>query len=100
VPWPEPGDWPDDPAQFDAAVRSSDQLRFTSVTLQSGQAALFSGSSQWHYRDRMPAGPGRQFCDLVFFHFVPRGTLELTRPENWARLFDLPELSGLSVKTR
>jgi hypothetical protein len=30
---------------------------------------------------------------LLFFHFVPLGTLEIVRPENWARLFDVPDLA-------
>lgn len=100
VPWPRPGEWPDDAKAFEGAVRSSDTLRFTPVTLRPGQAVLFSGPNQWHYRDRMPVTPGRQFCDLVFFHFVPQGAFALTRPENWARIFNLPELAGLALETR
>lgn len=70
-------------------------LRYTAVSLEPRQAVLFSGSSQWHYRDPMPRAQGRQFCDLLFFHFVPAGTRELARPERWASLFGVPELSGL-----
>jgi hypothetical protein len=32
----------------------------------------------------------------LFFHFIPRGTAELVKPQNWARLFGIPELGGLS----
>jgi hypothetical protein len=35
------------------------------------------------------------FCNLVFFHFVPTGMLETVMPENWARLFGIPELADL-----
>jgi hypothetical protein len=38
----------------------------------------------------------KQFCSLLFFHFIPKGAAELVRPKNWARLFGIPELSGLS----
>jgi hypothetical protein len=53
---------------------------------------VFSGSSQWHYRDAIPDAPGRKFSELLFFQFVPKGSAELLRPENWARLFGVPEL--------
>lgn len=96
VPWPEHGalteegadDWAD-------AVKASPALRFEPVSLEPGQAVIFSGSSQWHYRDRMPAGPGRQFCELLFFHYIPAGTRELVSPDKWAGLFGAPDLEGL-----
>ncbi len=94
-PWPEP----DDEMQSEAwatVVKTSPSLHFTSYCLQPGQSVLFSGSSQWHYRDAIPAaGSQRQFCDLLFFHFIPLGTSELTKPENWSRLFGIPELDDI-----
>ena len=60
--------------------------------MEPGQAILFSGSSQWHYRDAMPALSTKSSCDLLFLHFIPRGTRELLNPLKWARLFDIPEL--------
>ena len=60
--------------------------------MEPGQAILFSGSSQWHYRNAMPALSTKSSCDLLFLHFIPRGTRELLNPLNWARLFDIPEL--------
>lgn len=41
----------------------------------------------------MPPGSGRRHCDLLFFHFIPLGTRELVDPDNWARLFAIPELT-------
>jgi len=91
-PWPESdpdispgGDW-------EEQIKRSPALRFSSYTLEPGQAVVFSGSGQWHYRDAIPDGPGRKFAELLFFHFVPNGSAELLRPENWARLFGVPEL--------
>lgn len=90
--WPdlEAAAWPEE--DWEEQIKRSPALHFTPHTLQPGQAVVFSGSSQWHYRDAMPAASGPQFCNLLFFHFIPSGTLELVRPENWARLFGIPEL--------
>jgi len=65
---------------------------FDSYSLQPGQAVLFSGSSQWHYRDTMPSTSDKNFCHLIFFHYVPAGTMELANPKNWNRLFDLADM--------
>jgi hypothetical protein len=90
-PWPEAEakadhDWED-------RIKTSPSLRFTSCTLEPGQAVVFSGSSQWHYRDAIPRVVGRTYCELLFFHFVPEGSMELLRPERWAQRFGVPELS-------
>jgi len=93
-PWPEfdngirPGD------DWETQIKTS--LEFARYALEPGQAVVFSGSSQWHYRDPLPSASGRKFCDLLFFHYIPKGTAELVRPRNWARLFDIPELSQVS----
>jgi hypothetical protein len=83
-------DWQDQ--KWHDKVKQSPSLHFTPYTLQPGQAVIFSGSSQWHYREAIPDAGHTQFCTLLFFHFAPKGTTELVRPENWARLFDIPEL--------
>lgn len=95
-PWPESpadewvgGDWAE-------RIKRAPSNSFSTHALQPGEAVIFSGSSQWHYRDAIPQAAGRQFCDLLFFHFIPRGTKELVRPKNWARLFGIPELSELA----
>ena len=87
---PGEGRWPD--AEWEQAVKDAPTRRFTGFTLRPGEAAVFSGSSQWHYREAIPATGSRQFCDLLFFHFIPRGSAELVKPENWARIFGIPEL--------
>jgi hypothetical protein len=76
-------------------VKQSPALHFTSYTSQPGQALVFSGSSQWHYRDPMPHDSLREFCNLLFFHYIPRGTRDLVWPENWARRFGIPELAQI-----
>lgn len=91
-PWPESEvEWPKE--NWEAQVKQSPSLRFTPYTLQPGQAIVFSGSSQWHYREALPKGDGREFCDLLFFHFIPQGAAELLKSQNWARLFGIPELN-------
>lgn len=88
-PWPKPGEYGGD---WEMQIREQLQGK-QSFALMPGQAVLFSGSSQWHYRDAMPSGGSpRKFCDLLFFHFIPRGTGELVKPANWGRLFGVPEL--------
>ncbi len=85
-PWPVPGEAPPPPSSA-----------WRTYALAPGQAVLFSGSAQWHYRDAIPARPGsRPFCDLLFLHFIPRGTRELLGPGNWARLFGMAELEEVA----
>ena len=91
-PWPELAPDISPGSDWEEQIKRSPSLRFTSCTLEPGQAVVFSGSSQWHYRDAIPDGPGRKFAELLFFHFVPKGSAELRRPENWARLFGVREL--------
>ena len=106
APWPiyfsEVQPWPDSVAQewrdegWEKNIKQSRSLEFTPFTLHPGQAVLFSGSSQWHYRDPLPEAGGKQFCTLLFFHFIPKGTAELVKPKNWARFFGIPELGVLA----
>lgn len=100
LPWPE-SDGGEGPQEgWEDALKRSPDIHFTAYTLQPGRAVVFSGSSQWHYRDAMPRSDGRQFCDLLFFHFIPRGTSELVQPSNWARLFGIAELAEVQDTTR
>lgn len=102
-PWPihfsRIAEWPE--ADFDLGedwrerVKRDPTLGFRSETLMPGDALLFSGPNQWHYRDNYAQTGGKPHCDLLFFHFVPEGTLDLVEPANWARIFDVPELAVL-----
>lgn len=94
-PWPEFDAGTSWDASWDTRVKTSPALKFTEHLLRPGQAIIFSGSSQWHYRDAMPAASGRRFCDLLFFHFIPRGTGALVRPASWAQWFRMPELGEI-----
>lgn len=93
IDWPETGDalikdW--------LAVKDGSSAHaVNALSLMPGDALLFSGASQWHWRDPIPPSTGRSFCDLLFFHFIPEGTSELVQPRNWARLFDIPELATI-----
>ena len=104
--WPEIDPDLDMPAwltgDWEQAIKTSPSVNFEAHAMEPGQAILFSGSSQWHFRNAMPAGGRKSFCDLLFFHFIPRGSRELVRPCNWARLFGIPELApdGLSGPSR
>jgi len=91
VPWPEI-----DP-KITQDHKSDPALHYTPALLNPGDAVLFSGSSQWHYRDGLQQAAqqsiGRTFCDLLFFHFIPKGTMRLINPNEWADLFGIPELA-------
>jgi hypothetical protein len=88
VPWPEPSHYSGD--DWEELIKHAPDHKFAPYSLEPGNAILFSGSSQWHYRDPQP---GSGHCDLVFFHFVPRGMRATTKPANWPRLFRIPELA-------
>ena len=90
VPWPEEASYEGEVWQ--AQVKNSPGLQFTSHSLRPNEALLFSGSSQWHYRDSLKNFSGGGFCNLVFFHFIPEGMSEIVRPKNWAKIFAIPEL--------
>lgn len=77
-------------------LTANSNLNFTAEVLMPGDAILFSGTNQWHYRDALPPRQGKQYCDLLFFHYVPFGTADLIRPRNWARMFDIPELAEMA----
>jgi diadenosine tetraphosphatase ApaH/serine/threonine PP2A family protein phosphatase len=92
IPWPEAGFCE---AEWDNRIKNDPTLAFASYALEPGEAILFSGSSQWHYRDPIPALGRNTFCDLLFFHYVPSGTRQLVDPTQWQALFQIPELAEL-----
>jgi hypothetical protein len=105
-PWPihlsQVLDWPEDYVQpsgdWEGQIKKSSTNQFESFSLDAGEAILFSGSSQWHYRDLKPILTSRStasFCNLIFFHFIPAGMSEIVNPSNWYRLFGVPELVNL-----
>lgn len=74
------------------ATKADPALEFRPHLLRPGQALLFNGSSQWHYRDAITPGG---FCSLLFFHYYPAGCENLIWPDRWPRHFDIPELGPL-----
>jgi hypothetical protein len=74
------------------AIKADPAMEFAAHILQPGQALLFNGSSQWHYRDAITPGG---FCSLLFFHYFPAGTYDLVWPRHWHRHFAIPELGPL-----
>jgi len=103
-PWPihlsQVVDWPEDYIQpsgdWEASIKNPLMNNFQSFSLEAGKAILFSGSSQWHYRDKKPDSLRKntsQFCNLIFFHYYPAGMGQVVEPSNWSLMFDVPELS-------
>jgi hypothetical protein len=93
IPWPDPAQ--PRPADWAEALKRDPELGFETALLEPGDAVLFGGSSAWHYRDPLPAGGRRQFCDLLFMHFIPAGAGDLVRASTWAGRFGIPELAEL-----
>lgn len=89
VPWPKATEAVSQLGHPDPAT-----LDYSTHVLRPNEAILFSGSSQWHYRDAMPR-PG--WCDLAFLHYRPVGSANLVTPMFWAEHFDLPELAVLDT---
>jgi hypothetical protein len=102
-PWPisfsRPVPWPESRRELYAIdineVPSDQSLCFVEEVLMPGDAVLFSGTNQWHFRHAMPRRSGRRFCDLLFLHYIPRGTADLIQPRTWAGLFGIPELAKI-----
>jgi hypothetical protein len=95
VPWPETLDELR-AISFEEAKTDPD-LQFQAEVLAPGDAILFTGTNQWHYREALPPGRGKRHCELLFFHFIPRGVRELTDPRTWPDFFGIPELAAMKV---
>ncbi len=101
LPWPEHTLFAE--AEWQAEVLNNPDNRFISHSLMPGDAVLFSGSSQWHYRDPIPSQGSKGFCHLLFFHFIPRGMRKYLDAAEWETLFGVAGLSealGNLVKQR
>jgi len=98
-PWPErdelSGYGGDGGEGWQQRIKSSPSLKFNEFRPRVGEAIVFSGSSQWHYRDPIDPAGGSAFCTLLFMHFIPRGTADLVDPRRWAALFGIPGLADL-----
>lgn len=93
VPWPEDFAYPGD--DWEAHIKNDPGNHFTSYELTPGNGIIFSGSSQWHYRDRIVRVTKENFCHLLFLHYIPKGTQGLMSPKKWAAHFGIPELANL-----
>lgn len=95
LPWPET--WQRGSADWAAQIKQDPHNRFSSHVLQEGEALVFAGSSQWHYRERIARPQRNNFCNLAFFHFIPKGQRMLVNPANWPGMFGIAELQDLVV---
>ncbi len=89
-------DWP--AVDFDPGDNWQDVIKtgrqYERYAAAPGDGLLFSGSSQWHYREPAPDDP--QFaCYLIFFHFTPALTSELVSPGNWPAFLDVAEIEPI-----
>lgn len=93
-------EWPENfkiEKNWEEKIKADPTNEFQKFELVPKKAILFSGSSQWHYRDRITLKNEKQFCHLVFFHFIPKGSKVLCYPKKWASYFDIPDLNDLII---
>lgn len=106
-PWPiyfsQIQDWPEEfqtmDEYWDDKVFNNPEIKFSEYILKEREAVLFSGSGQWHYRNKIPKTTKKNFCHLVFFHFVPKGMKELVNPNNWGEIFKVPEIKAWKFRS-
>jgi hypothetical protein len=104
-PWPisfsQPVSWPEEfqGSQVDwrTQILEDPNLEFSTYAPQVNDALFFTGSNQWHYRDRIARTKAENFCHLMFLHYIPAGSSELVNPTKWSEIFGIPELAGLEV---
>lgn len=90
-------DWPSAEVRGERTIedlRADRSLQLEEAVLNPNQGVIFSGSSQWHFRDPIPGGRS-DFCHLLFFHYLPAGAEPLANPKHWAAHFGIPELDIL-----
>ena len=91
IPWPE--DFGGGHDGWEERIRFSSGHRFSSVSMEPGQAVIFSGSSQWHYREPFKNPGARSHCSLLFMHFIPAGMKGISEWKNWESIFSAPGLT-------
>lgn len=97
VPWPDNetlGEQALD-ENWQRTIFDNPELKFTSYSLRERDAILFAGSSQWHFRNRIPNATAQNFCHLLFFHYIPEGAWSYILPGSWAEIFGVNELEIL-----
>jgi hypothetical protein len=92
-PWPE--DFSASGQDWQAQIKGNPENIFTKFTLNSGEGIVFSGSSQWHYRERIQQQSRNNYCHLIFFHYIPEGSSQFIKPSSWGDFFAVPELGRL-----
>lgn len=97
-PWPEEFEVLEG-QKWEEQIRDDPENQFTEYNLHEGEAIIFGGSSQWHYRDRIVKKQEKNFCHLLFFHFIPKGTKDLVYSKRWAKHFGIPELKEVAKKS-
>lgn len=74
--------------EYDAIM----ELPFCDHVLHEGDAVVFSGSSQWHYRKPIPKVSAENFCHLIFLHYIPVGSRAAIDPKQWAAHLNEPAI--------
>ena len=97
IEWPEK--WSNLGEEWQREIKADPDVKFSEIEIDPGDAILFSGSSQWHYRERKPKVTASSFCNLLFFHFTPLSYSNLCDPSKWADIFQVSELKNVVTTT-
>lgn len=81
--------------QWQSEILTKYQAQFKAHVMTPGDALFFSGSSQWHFRSRIPRRHTHNFCHLIFLHYVPEHCEALLDPLLWSEYLAMPELQSL-----
>lgn len=92
-------DFEENGQNWQSQIKNDPDNHFKPYSITPGSGIVFSGSSQWHYRDRIFEPDQVHFCHLIFFHFFPKGMKKFINPNNWAKIFEIPELENLKYKS-
>lgn len=92
-PWPDYDKYSGE--DWQNKILEDPENRFLPYVLKPGDGIIFSGSSQYHYRERIYAGRKNDFCHLIFFHFIPKGSKKWISPEYWPERFGTASLDSV-----
>ncbi|MGI9351660.1 MAG: hypothetical protein ACR2O3_08860 [Rhizobiaceae bacterium] len=105
--WPisfsEVVDWPIDIARDPEGIAFREVLdnsEFTQYLMMPGDGLIFSGSSQWHFRDPIPKVGPDNFCQLVFLHYLPKGSAKAYDTREWGAYLRSSNVDNIASKMR
>lgn len=91
-PWPDYDRYSGE--DWQTKILEDPENKFQPYLLKPGDGIIFSGSSQYHYRKRIYTGRKNDYCNLIFFHFIPKGSKKWISPKYWPERFGIENLDS------